>query len=66
MQLAVADVEGHDVRRAALQQAVGEAAGRGAAVERAAAGDVDGELGERGVELLAAASDEARPADRRR
>ena len=46
--------------RAALQQAVGEAAGRRADVERPAAGDVDRERVEGGVELLAAASDEAR------
>ena len=40
-QLAVGHVERDHVRRAALQQAVGEPAGRGADVERAAAGDVD-------------------------
>ena len=39
VELAVGDVERDDVRRAALQQAVGEAAGRGADVERAAPGD---------------------------
>ena len=37
VELAVADVERDDARRAALQQHVGEAAGRGADVERLAA-----------------------------
>ena len=41
VELAVGDVERDHVGRAALEQAVGEAAGRGADVERAAAGDVD-------------------------
>jgi hypothetical protein len=34
VQLAVADVDGHDMLRATLEQAVGEAAGGGAGVER--------------------------------
>ena len=41
VQLAAADVERDHVRRARLQQAVGEAAGRGADVEAARARDVD-------------------------
>ena len=65
VELAVADVEGHDVGRAALQQAVGEPPGRRADVERPTAGDVDAEVVERGVELLAASTDEpwSRPGD---
>ena len=56
---------------AALEQAVGEAAGRGADVERAAAGDGDAERVERVGELDAAAGDVRRRAvdlelDRRR
>ena len=41
VELAVGDVERDDPRRAALQQAVGEAAGRGADVEAVEPGDVD-------------------------
>ena len=41
VELAVADVDGHDRGRAPLQEAVGEPAGRRAEVERPAAGDVD-------------------------
>jgi hypothetical protein len=48
------------VLRALLQQAVREAARRGADVEAAAAGDVDREVLERVGELDAAARDEAR------
>ena len=60
VELPVGDVEGDHVRRAALQQAVGEAAGRGADVEAVAAGDVDPERVERVGELDPAARDEAR------
>ena len=60
VQLAVADVEGDDLAGAALQQAVGEAAGRRPDVERRSPVDVDAEAVEGGVELLAAAPDEPR------
>ncbi len=60
VELAVADVEGDDLGGAALEQAVGEPSGRGATVEHAQPGDVDGEVVECGIELLAAAADEAR------
>ena len=59
--LAVGDVDGGHPRGAALQQAVGEAAGRGADVEAVAPFDVDAERVERVFELDAAARDEARP-----
>ena len=39
VELAVGDVDGHDVRRPALEQAVGEAAGGGADVQAAPPGD---------------------------
>ena len=57
IELAVADVERDDRRGAALQQHVGEAAGRRADVERAPAGGVDAEGVERAGELDAAAAD---------
>ena len=57
VELPVADVERDDARGAALQQHVGEAAGRGADVERLAAGDGDAEGVERVRELQAAAAD---------
>ena len=57
IELPVADVERDDVARAALQQDVGEAAGGGADIERAAALDVDVERVERVRELDAAAAD---------
>src|SRR6476659_682735 len=60
MQLPVADVERDHARGAALQQHVGEAAGRRADVESITSGDVDLERVERVVELLAAARDKAR------
>ena len=60
VQLAVGDVERDDVRGAALQQAVGEAAGRGADVQAAAPGGVDARRVERVGELDPAARDEAR------
>ena len=60
MELPVADVDGDDRRRAALEDAVGEPARRRAGVEHASAFDVDGEGVEGGVELLAAPADEPR------
>ena len=71
VELAVGDVERDDVLGAALEQAVGEAAGGGADVQRAAAGDVEPERVERVGELDAAARDVGRRAvdvelDRRR
>src|SRR3546814_4428761 len=59
VQLAVADVEGDHARRAALEQAVGEAAGRGSDVEGATARDLDVEAAQRTLELLSAAANEA-------
>ena len=59
-QLAVGDVERDDMRGPALQQAVGEAAGGGADVERVATRDVDAERVERVGELDPAARDELR------
>ena len=55
--LPVADVERDDARGAALQQHVGEAAGRGADVERLAPVDGDAEGVERVRELEPAAAD---------
>ncbi len=60
MELAIADVERADARRARLEKAVGEAAGRGSDVQAVLSLDVDGEGRERVGELLAAARDEAR------
>ena len=60
VELAVGDVDRGDALGAALQQAVGEAAGRGADVEAVAPGDVDAERLERVLELDAAARDVAR------
>src|SRR5439155_1453689 len=57
VQLAVTDVERHDLRRAAAQQHVGEAPRRGADVERAASRDVDAKRVERMRELHAASAD---------
>ncbi len=57
VQLAVADVERDHARRAALEQDVGEAAGRGADVDAVEAGRVDAEPVEPVRELLAAARD---------
>ena len=62
VELAVGDVERRDVLRSALQQAVGEAAGGGADVQRVAAGDVDLQRVERVGELDAAARDVGRRA----
>ena len=60
MELAAPDVEGDHARRAALEQDVREAAGRGTDVERVPPGRVDVELVEGVRELVAAARDEPR------
>ena len=57
VELAVADVERDDPRRAAPEQDVGEPAGRGADVERETSGHVDAEDVQRVRELDAAAAD---------
>src|SRR4029079_16676766 len=62
VELAIGDVERDHVGGAALQQAVGEAAGGGADVERAATGRVDPQRVERVRELDAAARDVGRRA----
>ncbi len=54
------DVDRVHVRRAPLEQAVGEAAGRRPGIESPAPGDGDGEEGEGRIELQAAAADEGR------
>ena len=59
VQLPVADVDGDHARGAALQQAVDEAAGGAAQVDRVLAGHVDVQARERRVELVAAARDVA-------
>ena len=60
VELAVPDVDGHDLRRAPLEEAVGEATCGGAGVEGPAAGDVDREVAQGGVQLLSTPADEAR------
>ena len=60
IELAGADIDGVDARRAALQQAIGEAAGGGADVEADLARDIDREMIERGFQLESAAADVAR------
>ena len=62
VELAVGDVERDDVGGSALEQAVGEAAGGRADVERAAAGDRNVQRVERVGELHAAARDVRRRA----
>ncbi len=59
--LPVGDIDRGHPRRAPLQHAVGEAAGRGADVEAVAPGNVDAERLKRVVELDPAARDETRP-----
>ena len=59
VELSAADVDRGDPGGAALEQAVGEAAGRGADVEAVEAADVDPEGVEGGVELEPAAGDES-------
>jgi len=54
--LAVAGVDGEDCGGAALQHAVGEAAGGGADVDAGEVGEVDGPVGEGALELEAAAA----------
>ena len=56
----MADVHGVDVGRPVLEQAVGEAAGRGSGIEGAPAGDGDREPVQCGLELAAAPADEGR------
>ncbi len=56
-QLAAADIEGVDAGGAALQQDVGEAAGRGADIERDQPPRIDLERVERGRQLVTAAAD---------
>ena len=63
MQLAAPDIDGIDAPRAAREQHLGEAAGRGADIEADAARRIDAEMVERGRELHAAARD---PGMRRR
>ena len=58
VELPVTDVDRDHHRRSALEQAVGEAAGRGADVEAATPVDVDLELGESVLELDPASRDE--------
>ena len=60
VQLAVADVEGHDARGAALEQDVGEPAGRCADIEAVEPRRIDAGCFERVRELLAAARDVTR------
>ena len=62
-QLSASHVESIDACRAALQEDIGEATGRGADVETHAPAHVDPESLERRVQLLAAARHEARPLD---
>src|SRR5262245_64197360 len=59
VELPVADVDGHHLARARLEQAVREAAGRGPEVEAAPARRVHSEIRQRAGELLAAAGGEA-------
>ena len=60
VELPVADVDGDHPGRAALQEAVGEAARRCTGVQRHPTGDRHGEARQGGVELLPAPADEAR------
>jgi len=60
MQLAMADVDAHHLRRAMLQQAVGEAAGRLAHVEAVLARRVDAGGAQGAFQLEPAARDIAR------
>ena len=57
VELRPADIDREHGGRAALEQAIGEAAGGCAEVEAAKAGDIDGEGVEGGFELVAAAAD---------
>ena len=60
MELAVADVDRDHATRTRLEQAVGEAARRGADIRAVAPFDLDGERCQCGGELLASARDERR------
>jgi len=62
--LAVSDVYAVHPRGAALEQAVGEAAGGEARVQRHSAGDVDAERVQRSLQLVACAADEPARAGR--
>ncbi len=55
--LAIAGVDGKDGSCAALEHAIGEAAGGGADVDAAEAGEIDGPVGEGVLEFEAAAAD---------
>jgi len=59
VQLSVPDVERDDLRRASLEEAVGEPARRRARIERPATSDGDDETLEGGIELLTSPADEA-------
>src|SRR5579864_3214651 len=61
IELAVANVDRPHARRAALEQAIGEAAGGGADVETSAALHVDGPVIERRRQLVTAAADVGHP-----
>jgi hypothetical protein len=58
IELAMTHVDGDDRRGAALEETVGEPAGRGSRVERPLAGDLDVEPVEGGVKFLAAPTGE--------
>ncbi len=58
VELTVGDVDGHNVLDPALEQAVGESAGRGPYVEGQPSGDIEPEAGERVGELDPAPGDE--------
>ena len=62
MELTVADVERDHARGTALEEDVGESAGRRAHVEAVAPRRIDSERVERVIELLAPAGDEPRTA----
>src|SRR6202011_1151192 len=56
-QLSVADIDGVNFLRAALQQAIGEPAGRSANVERNFVGNIDTEMIECAFQFLSTATD---------
>ena len=55
-ELAVADIHGEDFRRAMLQEAVGEPAGRAAEISAYSAGDLHVKRTQAGLQLQAAAN----------
>ena len=61
IELAVADVDGPDARRAALQQAIRESAGGRADIEADQPVDIDREMIQRGGQLESAAADVGHP-----